>query len=244
MRLPRMTIRRWMIAVAVVACILTLLESPPAGFVLIWVVCGVVQAHICWERLRGRRRRAAWSFGITSLATSASVASLSIYALNTWGMLGMFLASLCGIPLTLGFGAAWADTSTRPDTATRRSPILAWALVLVLGILPLTILLTSWPFHLAFLASRPAMDRLADRIAGGQRIASPEWAGLFRVVATAVDPSSGNICLVIDLDPSGRSGFVRLGAAPKAPTGRPSGPFYNVYLDLKLCAEWKYECED
>ena len=244
MRLPRMTLRRWMFAAAVVACILTLLESPPAGFGLTWVVCGVVQADACWERLRGRRRRAAWSFGITSLATSASVASLSIYALNIWGMLGMFLASLFGIPLTLGFGAAWAETSTRPDAAPRRSPIPAWALVLVLGTLPITILLTLWPFHLAFLASRPAMDRLADRIAGGQRIASPEWAGLFRVVATAVDPSSGNIGLIIHPDPSGRSGFVRVGAALRAPTGRPSGPFYNLYFDLELCDEWRYECED
>lgn len=156
----------------------------------------------------------------------------------------MFLASLCGIPLTLGFGAAWAYTSTCRDAAPRRSPILAWPLVLALGTLPLTMLLTRWPFYLAFHASRPSLDRLADRLAAGQTIAGPEWAGLFRVVATEVDPSSGDVGLIIDRDPAGRSGFVRVGAAPSAPTGRGGGPLYNLYLDLKLSDGWRYECED
>jgi hypothetical protein len=156
----------------------------------------------------------------------------------------MFLASLCGIPLTLGFGAAWAYTSTRRDAAPRCSPILAWPLVLVLGTLPLKVLLTRWPFYLAFHASRPSLDCLADRLAAGQTIAGPEWAGLFRVVATEVDPSSGNVGLITDRDPAGRSGFVRVGAAPSAPTGRGGGPLYNMYLDLKLSDGWRCECED
>jgi hypothetical protein len=49
-----MTTRRWMIAVAVVACILTLLEIAPPALLLIWVLCGVVHAPSCWDRLRGR----------------------------------------------------------------------------------------------------------------------------------------------------------------------------------------------
>jgi hypothetical protein len=89
------------------------LEIAPPALLLIWVLCGVVHAPFCWDRLRGRRRSAAGTFGIASLATNRSTAFLSIYAQNMWGMAGMFLASLCGIPLTLGFGAAWAYTGNR-----------------------------------------------------------------------------------------------------------------------------------
>src|SRR5262249_9180480 len=107
-----------------------------------------------------------------------------------------------------------------------------------------TMLLTRWPFHLAFVASTQAMDRLADRVAAGQGIANPEWAGLFRVVGSAVDPSSGNVGLIIDPDTSGRSGFVHVIDTTGVPAVRSSGPFYNLYFDLQLCGRWRYVCED
>ena len=72
---------------------------------------------------------------------------------------------------------------------------------------------------------------------------SPEWAGWFRVVGSAVDPSSGNVVLVIDAAPSGRSGLVPVGAGPRVPAGPANGPFYNLSLDPKSCDRWRYECE-
>jgi hypothetical protein len=105
-------------------------------------------------------------------------------------------------------------------------------------------LLTFWPLRLAFLASAPALDGLADRVAAGPGVTSPEWAGLFRVVATEVEPSNGNVGLIIDPDPSGRSGFVRGGASPGLPVGRSGGPFYDLNLDMRLDDRWRYVCED
>ena len=88
------------------------------------------------------------------------------------------------------------------------------------------------------------MEHLADRVESGQAVTSPEWAGLFRVVASAVDPSTGNVGLIIDADPSGRSGFVRASVGPGIPAARSDGPFYNLNFDLQLRGRWWYECED
>jgi hypothetical protein len=54
-------------------------------------------------------------------------------------------------------------------------------------------LFTHWPLRLAFLASQPALDRMADRVAGGQALRGPVRASLFIVIGAAVDPSSGNV---------------------------------------------------
>jgi hypothetical protein len=126
------------------------------------------------------------------------------------------------------------NRGTRPDARPGRLGFLAWPLVFALGFFPLTMLFTRWPLRLAFLASAPAMDRLADRVAAGRSVTSPEWAGLFRVVGSAVEPSNGNVGLIIDPDPSGRSGFVRLGAPGGVPAGRAGGPFYDLYLETLL----------
>jgi hypothetical protein len=156
----------------------------------------------------------------------------------------MFLVWLLAFPIVCGAGAVWATAVTQRAATPHRSPFLAWPLVLLFAILPLTMPLTRWPFYLAFLASAPAMDRLADRVAAGQGIARPEWAGLFRVVGSDIVPSSANVGLIINPDPSGRSGFVRVGGAPSVSAGPSSGPFYNLNFDLKLCDRWRYECED
>jgi hypothetical protein len=183
-------------------------------------------------------------FGIASVAVSCSLAGLSIYAFNMWGMIGMALGSLCGVPLILGFGTAWSAAATRREAVRRRSPLLAWPLVIVLAALPLTMLFTDWPLRLAFLASKPALDRLADRVAAGHAPGRPVLAGLFMVVNSEVDPTTGNVGLVTDPDPSGRSGFVRVSPAPSTSPGRVRGPFYNLNGDLYMGGRWRYQNED
>jgi hypothetical protein len=159
-------------------------------------------------------------------------------------MVGMFLCSFCGIPLILGFGTAWAVAATRRKAVGRRSPLVAWPLVIVLAALPLTMAFTPWPLRVAFLASKPALDRLADRVAVGQAPRGGVWAGLFMVSGSIIDPATGNIGLIIDADPSGRSGFVRFGRGFKAPQGRRHGPFYNLDFDLDMSGGWAYQTED
>ena len=156
----------------------------------------------------------------------------------------MTLGSLCGVPLILGFGTSWSAAATRREAVRRRSPLLAWPLVIVLAALPLTMLFTQWPFRLAFLVSKPALDRLADRVAAGHAPPRSVRAGLFMVVKSVVDPTTGNVGLITDPDPSGRSGFVRVSPIRSTPPGRVSGPFYNLYGDLQMDEGWRYQNED
>ena len=124
------------------------------------------------------------------------------------------------------------------------SPLPVWSLVIVLVALPLSMLFTPWPLRLAFLASKPALDRLADRVATGQAPSRPVLAGLFIVVNSAVDPTSGNVGLITNPDPSGRSGFVRVSPASSTLPIRAAGPFYNLNYDMEMGGGWRYQNED
>jgi hypothetical protein len=232
-----------MIAVAAVAGVLAALLSPTALAVAFGLLY-VASIGALWWMFRGFRRLSALCFGVAAALGNTSSAAVSIYLPDLGGAILMFLGWLLAFPIVISAGAAWAGAATRRTAKPRRSPLLAWPLVLVLGILPFTMLLTCWPLRLAFLASRPAMERLADRVLAGPAVAGPEWVGLFRVVGSAVDPASGNVGLITDPHPSGRSGFVRAGASTGAPAGPPIGPFYNLWSDRQLDDRWWHECED
>jgi hypothetical protein len=239
----RFKLRSLMIAVAVVAGVLAVAHSPTG----LAVTCGLLYLALIgvqWWMFRGFRRLSALCFGVGVALINVSSATLCVYLLNLGGAFLMFNGWLVAFPTVIGTGVAWASSATRRNARPRRSPLVAWPLVLVLTLLPLSMLLTFWPFRLAFLASRPALDRLADRVEAGQPVTSPEWAGLYRVVASAVDPSSGSVGLIIDADPSGRTGFVRVSVGPGMPASRSSSPFSNLNFDLQLPERWWYECED
>jgi hypothetical protein len=201
-------------------------------------------AALLGRRFGGFRRLAALGFAVVATLANFVCAFLCVYMIDMGGRLLMFLGWYFSFPLILGFGAAWACCATRPEAVPRRSPLLAWALVLMVAILPLTMALGQWPFRLAFLASKPALDRLADQVVVGQASRGPVRAGLFRIVRSSIDSSSGNVGLIINPDPSGRGGFVRYRLDPSTPRGRRNGPFYNLNFELQLCDRWRYECED
>jgi hypothetical protein len=239
----RFTLWNLMIVVAAAAGLLAASRSPTGLFVAFGLAYLALGSGTWWM-FHGFRRLSALSFGVVATFNNILIAGLCIHRLNRVGVTLMFLVCLLAYPIVFGAGAAWATAVTRRAAMPHRSQFVVWPLVLILSILPLTMLFTRWPFHLAFFASTQAMDRLADRVAAGQGIANPEWAGLFRVVGSAVDPSSGNVGLIIDPDTSGRSGFVRVSNTTSVPAVRTSGPFYNLYFDLKLCGRWRYVCED
>jgi hypothetical protein len=245
MRWPRVRFTIWslMIVVAAAAGLLAASRSPIGLFVAFGLVYLALVGAL-WSMFHGFRRVSAVCFGLMAALSNIATAGLCIYRLSMVGFVLMLLVWLLAFPLVFGAGAAWATATTRRAARSQRSPFWAWPLVIALGFLPVTMLLTHWPLRLAFLASAPALDGLADRIAAGQGITSPEWAGLFRVVGSAVEPSNGNVGLIIDPDPSGRSGFVRVVASPGLPVGRSGGPFYNLNLDMRLGDRWRYVCED
>jgi hypothetical protein len=243
MPLPRVqfTLRGLMIAVGV-ATVLLALARVPVGFMLALIlVASALLAGACWELVRGRRRRAAWYFGVSAAAGNGLVTLNCTYLPNLLGFILMFFVSLFAIPAMISFGAALAIAVTNRDANPRRSPYVAWPLVLALAFAPLT-MLTLWPLRLAFLVSQPALSRLADRVAAGQTLRRPEWAGLYRIVGTAVEPSTGNVGLIIDASPGGRSGFMRLG--PGTPPERNIGPFFYFGSGVRQGDRWWYQEED
>jgi hypothetical protein len=64
------------------------------------------------------------------------------------------------------------------------------------------------------------------------------------MVGSVIDPSTGNIGLIVGADPSGRSGFVKFGRGSSVPQRRRNAPFYNLDEDLDLHDGWRYQTED
>jgi hypothetical protein len=239
----RFTIRSLMITVGVVASFLAL-SRWPAWPLLPFCGLDLIPAAMLWRKFRGFRRLAALGFGVVGTSTNLACAVLGIYCPDWGGLVVEFMGWFLTFPLVLGLGAAWASAATHPEAVHRRSARVAWPLVFVLAILPLTMVFAQWPFRLAFLASKSALDRLADRVAVGQVPRRPLRAGPFLVVGSVFDPSTGNVGLVTDPNPGGRSGFIRYRLDPSIPGGRRNGPFINLFFDLQLCNRWWYECED
>jgi hypothetical protein len=239
----RLTIWQTMLVVASAAGLLAASRSP-IGLCVAFGLVYLALVGVLWSMFHGFRRFSALCFGLMAALSNMATAGLGIYRFSTDSVFLMFLVWLLAFPLVLGAGIAWVTTATRREVRSRRSPIWAWPLVIASGILPLTMVVTLWPLRLAFLASTPALDSLAGRVSAGQGVTSPEWAGLFRVVYSAVEPSNGNVGLIIDPERSGRSGFVRVGTSPALPSGSAGGPFYNLNLDMRLSDTWRYVCED
>ena len=130
---------------------------------------------------------------------------------------------------------------SRAEGSRRRSIWLAWTLVIVLGLSPVTMMLTLWPLRLAFRMSRPALNAMADRVAAGRPVTGSEWAGCYVVIGANFDPLTGEVALYTDDDPAGRSGFLRL--SPGDSQGR-SDLFTNLNFNEYLDERWRYRNED
>jgi hypothetical protein len=229
-----------MLAVLVAAGLLGLTRTE-LGFVLTTVALLIAIITVSVWLLTRRRRRLALACWITTVAlVNISVGLSCIYAPRMLDGAFTLLATLITTPIALGLGAAWAQSATSPDAVPRRSLPFAWFRVLILATL-LPTMFTHWPHRLAFLASRPSLNRLADRVSAGQLIQQPEWAGLFWIVGSDLDLKNGNIALITDLNPGGRSGLVRLGT--NNPTN-PLGPLVNLSTDEALDGRWRCQEED
>jgi hypothetical protein len=231
----RFTIKQLMLTVCFVAGLLALYQAigPPALIVMSFSLC---LTGLGWLAVSGHPRRAAWTFAVSACLANVSVGIICAYLYSLGGIILMVLASTLTIPQAIGCGSAWAAARS----PTRRLPReAAWLIVAALSLLPLSMMLTLWPLRLAFLISRPAMDRLADRVAAGEAVMNPEWAGLYYVVGTKREPSSGNIALIIDADTAGNSGFVR-----KTGSADGSGPMTNLNFNEHVGGRWRYQNED
>jgi hypothetical protein len=244
MRMPRwrFTIKSLMIAIGLVAGLLALPSSwRELAIALVLAIASLPVIGAWWLVHRGYRRFAKWSFCV--LATSINVMYVAAcVAPEFYVVTPLFLGWLVIIlPVLVGLGSAWAMLSKKDGPVRNRHQTAIAVSVLVFAVLPALTLWTFWPLDVAFLVARPTLERLADRIAAGQSVGFPQRAGLFLILSSNVDPVSGDLGLLIDPNPSGRTGFVRV--HPGRPT-KVRGPIIGSELNVSLGSGWWYREDD
>ncbi len=237
----RFTIRGLLIAIGIIAGLLALPDP--------WRVIAFALSLPCLALLYARWLHAQDLLGISGVCfwTSAILINVSYAVLSISPGLHLHLLFMAWfvlfLPTLAGFGIAWARLTTRRDGDRRYSSSRAWLSVLALTLMPLVTAGTALPFQLRFLLARPALERLADRVAAGQAVTNPQWAGTYWIAGSAVDPASGNVGLMIDTNPSGPSGFVRTRGIRSQPYGC-FRPFRGDWYHLNLVGGWCYHEED
>lgn len=197
---------------------------------------------------RDRHGRAFAAFGIAALILGLLLATLR-YLSPDYGWLAGVLAVAC---LTLGVlftGVLWAWRNLAgPTRVAGLAWVLAFCAVLTLG--PFQ----SRTLRLAVGASRPALDRIAERVRSGETVEVPVRAGLFlvRELQFEDEPSSGTAVGLVLHDRYG--GDTALVHFPEGNRGRADdtgderlayyGPLFNLNLDLPLGGGWRYQFED
>jgi hypothetical protein len=244
-RPPRFTIGRLMLAVAAVAALLALLRAlGPYGrnvalALLVWSIPGLCAGTFVWWKTGPHLRLPDRRLALSAALICAWVGALDAYFLNMTGQALSLLAATFIFPLILGFGASWSAQVTRRGISPRRKSAVVWLVVLAVVASPVSMVFTHWPLRLAFFLSRPALDRLADRVAAGET-PGPEWAGLYRIVTTE-GSTWGEVALITLDRRGGDSGFVRAGGP--VPQGRiPLMVNSNYYV--RLGGRWHYQDED
>jgi hypothetical protein len=88
----------------------------------------------------------------------------------------MWFLAILGTPLLLLLSFLW------PARWTIRHPMFRnmVAIPVALAVL-ISVLWTSWPLRLSYLAARPALRTLADRVEKGEKIQTPCRAGIFTI---------------------------------------------------------------
>jgi hypothetical protein len=223
-----------MVAVAAVAGLLAM--HPVLRWITIVLSIPSLSA-IAAERLVSRRHRrlAACSFWAVAATTNLLVAAACIAPDTNSAAFRLMQPVLwvAALPAMIAFGAAWALLVSRDGAfPVRRREVVPY-LVVLMAVLPIV---TLWPLCVAFLAVRPDLDRLADRVTASKPVRYPRRIGPFRIEAPAIAPVSGYVGLKVA--PKGiDAGFVRIHAGATPTT---HGPFVGVHFDVHRGGGWWY----
>jgi hypothetical protein len=229
-----------MIVIGIVAGLLAL---PHAwGLIALGVAFACLAAVSAgWMVTRDFQRLAMFCFWIPTFLTNAMFAFFCTIPGIYFVGLVLVIWFAFFMPAIAVFGIAWASLETRKCTGRLWSPMAVWLSTILLTLMPLATVGTQWPLRLAFLATRPAFERVANQIAAGRSVSFPRWVGPFLLAHSAVDPVSGNVGLSIDQNLVGRSAFVRVGRGD--PHDR-TGPFPWDNLCVDLGWGWEYRADD
>ncbi len=238
-RRGQFTIGSLLLTNAVVASVLAIhpiLRWVAAVLAIPWIAARVAR----WLVSRRHRRLAAWGFwaaaALTNLVVAAFCIAPDVNSIAFRLMLPILWVDL--LPTTIALGAAWVLLRSGDVPVPMRSREAALSSVFLMAALPILTLWTLWPLRVAFLAVRPALDRLANQVAAGQPVAYPRRIGPFRIEAPAIAPVSGYVGLKVA--PRGRgvnTGFVRIHGGSTPTT---HGPFVGVNFDVHLGGGWWY----
>ena len=235
---PTFTIRGLMIAVGVVAASLAL--PAPAMAMAAWLLfVGSAEFLAWWLHSRDLPGMAGLCFWIPATLVNGLYLALSLSPVGLLPEMLCLAWLLLVLPTLLGFGIAWARLATRGDGDRQAPTSRAWASAAAMILMPLVTAWTVWPFQVRFLLARPALERLADRVAAGQAIPTPVSAGPFTFAKVVLEPVSGNVGLMIDPSPSGPSGFVRCSGSDAC-----HRVFRGDWYHLVLGGGWHYHEED
>ena len=235
-----------MILVAVSAGFSWLYRSVNLYAFFVLIIYGVLIASLSalpFSRFRNDRRAAfrgmmlAWSLEFLAMA------ALGVYVLRFSGIVYKMLVSTLFLPVVVASGVAWAIAATSSEATSRRSPWTAWPLAVALIVVPVSMMFSHWPVQVAFLASRPALNRLADRIESGESLDHPEWAGAFLIRKISdIDAGPGNIALVILNDSTRHTRLIRAAS----PSARPLIEDYepNAFFRFAYDTRWWYHERD
>jgi hypothetical protein len=229
-----------MIAIAVVAGLLALPALAGIIVMALSIVC-ISSIAAQWIIFRRNRPLAACSFWVVAVWTNLVAAVVCVppvsYVLELTFLGLLFVA----IPTIAALGTAWIRLLNGEGAIPPRSPEAAGILVFVSTVTPILTLWTLWPLHMAFIAARPAMERLANQVAAGKSIGFPRQVGYFKVAGCAVDPVSGTVGLMIEPNPSHPAGFVR---ARPVSARNPNSPILGSNLRVELEGGWSYREDD
>jgi len=195
------------------------------------------------ERRRKIGRIAGRWFAALSAFTLAAGLYLNAFHLTMEGMLCVALLNFAALPVVLGSGLTWAIAGLRG-----LHKLTGLALVSLACATSVTLPTTHVGMQVAALFSRPALDKLAERVRAGESIAWPTRAGLFLVVG--IRTKGPIVALLVHKDPAGHSALVQFPAGSRGDadiTGVEDlafyGPMYNLNWDVALGSGWRYQDE-
>jgi hypothetical protein len=143
------------------------------------------------------------------------------------------------VNLVLIAGVVWAVASVlggagfflRPNTMFSNR---VWAGIGLAWLLTATVVFTRWPIRLGPVLYRSQFQALADGVAAGHPFTTPKRIGPFTFQRGEIE--RGFVCLWTDLNPNGRSGYIRGAYGDRA--------LFNVWSIVSTGRGWHFLIED
>jgi hypothetical protein len=225
-------IRSLMIVIALAAVPLCAARLDP---ILGYLILGCMSmVGLCWALSRAWPNASPWLMVVWSLLGLVPCVWLCVWHYEFATPMLIALVSLLASTLCLVSGIYWVRSRKgRQRPSVNQARVVLTVLCALLG----SMALIPWPLYVAFALSKPALERLADRVAAGESVTGPEWAGVYQIVGSRTD-SSGNVALLLDANPNGPIGFVRMTNSQERPLVLPTD------LCVPLTPSWSYNSED